>query len=645
MINSFRKFFQSKIGIGLFVGFLALIAFAFAGADVSSTGTFGGVSGGDRVAVVGDEKIGTAELSRAATNALDQVRQGNPTLSMPAFIEQGGLERVLDTLLDRVAIAEFGKKYGLRAGDNLVNSEIRMIPAFRGADGNFDEEMYRAAIAQQGLTDAVVRDDLGDGLIAEQVLVPGSFGAVLPNKLAARYGALFKERRRGSIGLLPSLAYAPEGDPTDAQVQAYYESNRADYIRPERRIIRYATFGESSVGTIAAPTEAEIASRYEQNASQYAASEERTLSQLIVPTQQGAQAIRNRIQQGASLEAVAQEAGFSVAKLGPISQSAYGQQASSNVARAVFGTARGQIAEVARSGLGFHVVRVDAINRIAGRSLDQARGEIIETLQLEKRRRAFNELAGSIEDRLADGESLTDVAAELDAELTSTKPLTAAGIVYGTQDERAPAILGRALATAFQMEEGEPQLAEAVPGETFLLFEAADITSSAAAPLADIRDAVVADWRRAEGSKLAKEAADRVLKLLDGGQSLAAALRTEEKRLPPVDTLNITREELLQQGQRVPAPLALFFSMAQGTAKRLEGPQNIGWYLVDLDDIEAGVIAEDDPLFAQAKAQFGQAIGQEYGEQLRTAIRNDVTAETNDTAVDAVRRQLTGTSQ
>ncbi|WP_284125570.1 peptidylprolyl isomerase [Parerythrobacter aestuarii] len=645
MINTFRKFFQSKIGIGVTLAFLALIAVAFASADVSGSGTFGGVSGGDRVAVVGNEKVGTADLRRAAETAVDQLRQNDPTLSMPAFIGQGGLDRVVDTLLDRVAIAEFGRKYGIRAGDNLINSEIRRIPAFRGADGNFDEEAYRGAISRQGLTDALVRDDLGDSLIAQQVVQPSGYGAVIPNKLASRYAALFKERRKGAIGLLESSAYAPTKDPSEDQLAKYYGANRDDYIRPERRIIRYATFGADAVGDIAAPTQAEIAARYEEDSALYAASEERTLKQLILPTRAAAESIRERVQGGASLEAVAREAGLEAATLGPISRSDFGTQASANVATGAFAAELGQVAAINRSGLGWHVVRVDGIDRKPGRSLEQARSEIIATLTEEKRRVAFNELAADIEDRFADGESLTDVAKTVGVEIQSTKPLTGAGIVYGSNGEQAPEILRRALSTAFQMDEGEPQLAEAIPGQTFLLFEAGDITPSASAPLSEIRDQVIADWRRAEGAKLAKTAADRVMKRVKGGQSLAAAIQAENKRLPSVDQLNLTREDLLQRQQRVPAPLALLFSMAQGTQKKLEGPRNMGWFVIDLDSIEAGAISPSDPLFQQAKIQFSRAAGDEYSQQLSKAIRKDVSVEKNDTAIEAVRRQLTGEAQ
>ena len=162
MINFFRSFFQSKLGLGLTIGFLVLIALAFAAGDIGNTGTFGGLSGTNSVAVVGDEDVTTAELREATTNALRQVQSENPTTTIDSFLAEGGLKQVLDTLLDRAAVTEFGKMLGLRAGTNLINSEIQMIPAFRGPDGNFSDDVYRATLRGQGLTDQIVREDLAE---------------------------------------------------------------------------------------------------------------------------------------------------------------------------------------------------------------------------------------------------------------------------------------------------------------------------------------------------------------------------------------------------------------------------------------------------------------------------------------------------
>ena len=641
MLSVFRNFFKSKVGIVVTLAFLGIIAFAFASADVSNTGTFGGVAGGNRVAVVGGEKISSADLARAANSSLDNVRQDNPTISMPVFLQQGGLGQVLDQMIDRSAIGGFAEKYGLRAGANLVNSEIIAIPAFRGANGNFDENAYRQAIAARGLSDSLVRQDLGDGLLAKQILVPASFGAVMPDKFVSRYASLLKEQRKGSIGIVPSAAFAPKTAPTEKQVQDFYAASRGDYIRPERRVIRFASFGADSISGSLEPTAREISASYEANREKYAARETRGFSQLIVPTQQAANAIRSRVQSGGSLEAAAREAGLAVAAIGPFDRQQLSGQASAAVAQAAFAAARGTVAAPARSGLGWHVIRVDSVDKTAGRNLDQARSEILTTLREEKRRTALADLSASIEERLEEGESLVDVAKELGIELQTTRPITGNGLVYGSQNETAPEILGPVLQTAFQMEEGEPQLAEVARGETFMIFEASDITPSAAAPLKEIRQQVVAGWRLAEGSKAARAAADRILKRMQAGSTIAQATAAEKIKLPPVDPINLSREQLAATGQ-VPPPLALLFSMAEGTAKKLEAPRNGGWFIVDLNDIVAGTISKDDPIFRQAKRDLGITTGREYAEQLRIAMREEMGVERNQPAIEAVRKQLSG---
>lgn len=643
MLLFFRSFFKSKFGLAITFAFLALIAFAFASSDVANTGMFGGVAGGERVAVVGDERIDSAELAQSASTALDRLRQDNPALSMPAFIAQGGLEEVLDQLIARYAIATYAERFGLRAGDNLINSEIRQIGAFRGPDGNFSADAYNQTLAAQGLTDAMVRQDIGSGLLAQQMLVPASFGATIPLSLATRYARLFKERREGAIGFLPSGAFFPEGDPSAAQLQAYYQENRGDFIRPERRVIRYALFGEEEIEDAIAPIDAEIAARYRENSAEYAASEARSFTQLIVPTQQAAQAIRQRVAAGASFASVAQEAGFRTSTLEAQSRAQVADDASPAVAQAYFDAARGAITEPTRSPLGWHVARVDSVETTPGRSLAQVRDELASTIREEKRVRALVDLAAQIEERIDDGETLTAIAQDLGLTVRSTPPVTADGGVYGTQGETISEEIAPVLETAFQMEESEPQVGEVARGDTFAIFETADITASAAAPLAEIREDVITSWKLAQGSQAARAAADRVLARLRDGATMASALAAEDVRLPAAEQIALTREDLARRGdQRIPPPLALLFSMAEGTSKRLEATNNLGWFVVDLDDIELGEMAGDDPLIAQAQSQLGETVGQEYADQLVIAMREAMGVERNETAIDAVRRQLAG---
>jgi peptidyl-prolyl cis-trans isomerase D len=639
MLTFFRNFFKSKYGVPFTLVFIGIIGIAFAVADVSTTGSLGGLTGGEQVAVVGDDKISGTELSEAASNAIDQVRQNNPTVSMAAFVEQGGLTQVLDQLLDRRAISGWANDHGFRAGDNLVNSEIRRIPAFAGADGKFSEAAYRQTLAARRLTDAAVRSDLADGLLAQQVLVPASFGARMPNKIALRYAALTKERRQGGVAIVPSSAFAPKGEPTAAQLTSYYNGHKANFIRPERRVLRYAVFDEQSLGSVE-PTDAELAARYARDRAKYAAREQRSLTQLIVPTRQAALAI---VQRGAgALEVAAREAGLETSKVAAVDKQAYAGQSSQDVAQSVFDTARGAIAAPARGGLGWYVVRVDGVTAIPARTLDQVRGEIVAALRIEKRNQALSDLAAEVEQQIDEGNALVDIAKGLKVDLQTTKPVVADGRVYGSDAERAPEVLQPALSSAFEMEEGDPQIAALPGGRGFLIYETSRITPSAAAPLAEIRGDVGDAWRRSTGAAAAKAAAERVIGRIARGQTLSQALAAESVTLPTPDAVNLTREELAAQGQKIPPPLALMFSMAKNSVKKLEAPNSAGWFIVSLNTIEPGKVAPNDPIVAQASASLGQLMSREYGDALRAAIRKEVGVERNATAIAAVRKRLVG---
>ena len=640
MIQTFRSFFQSKLGIAVTLAFLGLIAFAFASSDVANTGTFGGVAGGDRVAVVGDSRIDAIDLSARASDVLNRIRQQNPTLTMEAFIAGDGLTDTLDEMISRTALAEMAERFGFRAGSRLVDSEIVGMANMRTIDGSFDTEAFRAALRQQGISEEMFRDDLAMGLFARQMAGPVQLTPNMPNALATRYARLRQETRTGAVAALPASAYAPAGAPTDAQLQAFFTENRSDYIRPERRVIRYAIFGEDAFGAIATPTQAQIAERYERDAALYAASETRSFTQLIAPTQAAAQAIVAEVRGGTSLEASARSKGLGTVAVAALSREALTTQASAAVATAAFSAGDGAITTPAQGELGWYVLRVDGIERRAARSLAQASAEISAQLAVELRRSALGDATARIEDEFAEGRSLTEVAGELNVEITSTRPVTAAGQIYGTA-ESAPAELASFLSVAFEMDEGQPQLAEAVAGESFVIFEVSDITASAVAPLGEIREQVVAAWRQAEGMKAAGAATERVLARIEGGATLAAALAAENKALPALQTLNLSRADIERTGQ-ITRPVALFFSMATGTTKPLETPENATWYVIRLDNISAPELAATDPVVPATAQQLLPFLPEEYSEQFINAVRASLEIEINQPAVDAVAAQLTG---
>ena len=642
MISFFRRFFASKIGLPLALAFLALIALAFAAGDLSGT-QFSGVSGTDRLAVVGDQKIPLTEVSVAANSALEQVREQNPTLTMPEFVAQGGLDAVISQLIDRYTVGEYARTYGLRAGDNLVNSEILKIPAFQGLTGAFDEKAYTAALQSRGLTDATLRRDLEDGLLEQQLLRTAVAVPQLPEKIARQYAALVLEKRKGEIALIPSTAFAPAGNPSESQLAAWYADNRTQFVRPERRTLRFAVFGTDALKINAVPTAAEIAARYKQNAAQYAASEKRAVTSFVVPTEDAAKSLAARIRGGTSLEAAAREAGFTASRIEARDRESLASATSFAFAQNVFKAAQGGVVDPAQGTLGWYVARVDQVERTPARTLAQATGEITEALTKEKRTAAISESVAEIESEIDSGTALADVAKAYGLTLETTPALLANGQAFGQPNVQIVPQLAPVLATAFQMEESAPQLAEVTPGEQFVVFEVARVEEAAAAPLAQVRDAAIAGWKRAQGAVLAKQAADRILAKVRSGTPLAAALAAENKPGIQREVIDLERRQLLARSQgRIAPPLVLMFSMAQGTTKTLEAPRDAGWFVVDLDTITTLPLSNEPQLVSQTRQQLAQTLPQEYRAQATAAMRKELGVTRNDAGIATVRKQLSG---
>ena len=644
MLQFFRNFFKSRIGVGITMGFLVLIALAFASGDVTSSGAFGGVAGGDRVATVGKARIDTADLQQGVTQAFEGAKQDNPRLSLKAFVAGRSFDGVLDTLINRTALAEFGESNGVVAGERLVGSELAQIGAFKGADGRFNEAAYRQVLRQRGLSDQTVRRDIAQGLIAKQLLFPAEFGSAGSNLQARTYADVLAAKRIGAIALLPAAVFAPKALPGDSELAAYYATNRTRYIRPERRVVRYASFTDSALKTVPTPTEAEILARFNLNKAAYAASENRRVTQLILPTEAAARAVLAEVTGGKSLEAAAGTKGLSASSLGSVSKSGLSGAASRAVADAAFAGAAGKVAGPARSPLGWHLLRVDAIEGKAARALEQVRGELVTQIAAEKRREALIDFTARIEEEFEGGASLADIAKQLGVSIAETAPITGDGGIYGKPGEVAPPILARALQTAFAMEsEGEPQIAEIDPGKMFLVYDVRSITPSAPAPLAEIKTDVAQDYQLAKGAAAAKVAATRMQGQIKQGTDIAAAMGSLGiAGLPPIDRVNMTREDLGKFGKNTPPPLGLLFSMAKGTVKLLPAPRNRGWYVVQLSEVVPGVLTLKPGELAAIAGQLGQTNGGEYGEQLRSAILKQVGVKRNETAITAVRTRMSG---
>lgn len=642
MITAIRAMFASTIGKFLALAFVVVVGLAFALGDVTGNSTFGGI-GGANVAKVGSEEIGLGELRDRVDQAYRQLQREQPGLTKAAFIESGGLDQVLDQLVEGLAFEQFASQMGFSVSKRLVDGRIADLPAFAGVAGTFDQKVFENFLRQNGITETQLRRDLRQQLLLEQLAAPIAAMPRIGSGMAQPYAALLLEQRRGQATFIPASPFAPTADPGDAALQKFLSQNKARFTVPERRTIQYALFDRAAV-PVPAVTDAEIAKVYKDNAAQFAASETRRFAQVIVPDQAAANALAAKVRGGTSLAAAAQAAGLSASTTGDLTQSAYAATSSAAAAKAAFAAKRGDVVGPLQTGLGWTVARVEDVTAKPARSLADATPEIRTELAKNKANEAIVDYYNDIQDAVNGGASIEEIAADRKLQLLATPAILPSGRAPGQPAFAMAPELAPLVAQAFQAAgEGESHLATLVENEKFAVYAVKSIADAAPPPFAQIRGDLLSEWRFAEGQKVARDKARAISKAVEGGKSLADAVAAAGPNIGSVQAIGGRRAELGANGQPVPPELALLFSMAQGSVKTLEIPGNRGWMVIALNEVQRPDPKSIEPARVAAIAQpLAPAFGRELIEQLAAEAKRRVGVTINKKLVDQLRAELTG---
>ena len=420
MITFFRRLIDSKVGIIVCLGFLGLIALAFAAGDITSS-LNGVTASGATVVEVGKRDITDAEVSDRATAMLSAQRRETPGLDMTTFLRSGGFEEVLERTINSAAMTEFARRSGFGVSKRLIDAEILGISAFQGATGQFDRATFDNFLRSNKLTEIQVRDDIGADLLSRQILTPLAGATRAPVALSTPYAALSLEGRRGAVGFIPSAALPKGAAPTQAAMDAYYKANIGRYTLPERRVIKYALIGTENVAAKAVPSEADIAAYYKDNGALYAARATRSLTQVILQDQNAAKTFEAKVSAGTSFADAAKQAGLTPLTVTAVDKAKFARDSAQVVADAAFAAPQGGLSAPQRSGLGWHVVKVDAIQTVAAKPLESVRGEIVGALTTRKTAEALADLTASLENEIADGSSFDELASIADARMYGAK--------------------------------------------------------------------------------------------------------------------------------------------------------------------------------------------------------------------------------
>lgn len=641
MISFFRRALSSWIALGI----LALVMIAFIITGVERPGMFGGTSGGgSTIAKVDGKKIDSGELLRRIQNQLDAMRREQPDIDRKAFAAAGGFEGVTDALISGRAIEAWGKQQGFAISKRLIDAQIAGMTAFHGVTGEFDETAMRNRLAQARISERELRADLAGELMRSQILTPAVGLAPVPARLARPYATLLLEVREGNVGIIPFAAFADTTPPSDAEIAAAYKANIAAYTRPEARVLRYALFALDQVAAQAAPTEAEISGYYRDNAATYAARETRKLIQIITPNETQAKTIAAAARSGTQLWVAASKAGLEASTLDEQSRDGYAESAGAAVATQAFAAAKGAIVGPIKGSFGWYVVRVEDVKGTPGKPLEQVRPEIVALLTKQKAQESLSELAGKIEDSIADGASFAEIAANNKLAIAETPAVLAGGQPLDQPGWKAPPELPALLKSGFDSSaDDKPTIETIAKDEKYALLTVAKVIPPTPLPLAQVREAVVRDLLLRRAAERAKAVGEKITAAVNRGTPLPRAIVESGAKLPPAQPararqIDIARAQ--QNGAQIPGPVRALFALQPGKARLIPGDQGNVLFVTVLDKVIPGDLKAMPGLVGATQQELARAAKAELGDQFVRAIAQDVNVQRYPEALAAAKRQF-----
>ncbi len=593
---------------------LVLLIVGLAGFSVTNFG--GNISS---VGTVGNTPI---EVNRYARELQREINAFSAQTGQPMTLSQAqqfGIDRaVIQRLVSTVALENEADAIGLSVGDARIRDQVLAIPGFQGLDGTFDREAYRFALDQAGLNEGQFEDSLRaemartmlQGAVMGGVPAPATFVQTIFTYVAERRG--FSWTSFGTDALANPLA-----DPTDADLRAYYDANNDAFMLPETRQITYAWLTPDMIVDTIDVDEDALRQAYEDRIGQFVTAERRLVERLVYGTADQAAAARVELDAGKDFEALVAERDLSLSDidLGDVTEDDLGA-----AGPAVFALTEPGVVGPVDTELGPALIRMNGILAAQETTFDQARPELLDEFTLDTARRDIADRIEPVDDLLAGGATLEELADETDLRL-------------GTIDWTAEASDGIAgyeafRAAAAQAQVGDfPEVAELDDGGIFALR----VDQVIAPRLQDYEDAkpgVETGWRTAETTKALTAQAQAVADQLTAGVS-AGDLGVD--LMPETD---ITRESFVPGTP--PDFLDQVFQMQPGDIRVIEGDASA--ILVRLDAIAPpdtenadNVQRRDD--FADAT---GQAIGADMLQAFTAAIQADAGISLDQAAINAV---------
>ena len=477
MLQEIRKYAKSWVS-SVFMGALAL-SFALWGiADI-----FRG-NADTTVYSIGSTQVGADLFGREYHNV---IRNVGTTLT-PDQSKMAG-QQILERMMNTMALDMVAGKLGLTATDDRVRAQIQAMPVFTGALGSFDHATFVQVIGRAGYNEADFVAAIRKDTARDQMLRSIEGGFLMPPDYARAIFAYVNELRAADFVVLTPAMVGAIAPPSDEVLTAFVKAHPDRFSTPEYRAVSYALISIDEVAPTIAVTDKQIQDELDSNKSDYVVPEKREIEQIGFKSEDEAKAAKAALDAGKTFDALAADQKLKPAeyKLGELTQADLAIDPAR--ASAAFSLAENATSAPVKGAFGWVLIHVTKITAGSSKSHD----EIKLVLQRKLAAAKLTDMANAFTDAVGGGASIDEAARKSGLHFARIPAVDAQGLAPdGTKT--AAAATPEFLAQIFKSEVGDEGDPFPTADGHYIAIKVDGVTPPKLKPLDAVRAQALAQW-------------------------------------------------------------------------------------------------------------------------------------------------------
>ena len=422
MLDSFRTNMRTfALGIVIVIGFI----FAFSG-----TGTmFLSGNSGDAAVVVGGEIVREIDVLRSISRQKQRILSENEGID-PSVLDDSLIRpNAVEQLISRQLLVQASGDRRMTVSPREVDQYILDIESFQ-TDGVFDQDLYKFAILNQGYTSAEFKQQVKNDMLIQQLVQGLTDTAFTTDGELADLAAVTEQQRNYYYLTVPADEIRSSITLTEAQVNEFYEVNKATYQTEPKVSVDYIELSSDILADPALITEGLVAARFEEEILSRDMAESRQAAHILLedPADELVAEIQAKLDDGQDFARLASEysVDFGSAETGGDLGYTSGDTFPEEFEKALKSLSIGSVSNPVKTDSGTHFIKLLDIQQQSF-VLAEETPRITRDLMLEATTDTLVAKLELLKELSFNAESLAEVAEDVGLEMVTSEAFTQAG--------------------------------------------------------------------------------------------------------------------------------------------------------------------------------------------------------------------------